>query len=392
MRILFLSFYFKPDLSAGSFRSESLINALVEILPYNGKIEIITTQPNRYSSFTNEAPHIEERSNIIIRRIKLSHHKSGMLDQARAYLDFARQALKILENKDFDLVYATSSRLMTATLGAYISRKIGAPLYIDIRDIFVDTIKDVLPRPFSYIVKIFFSAVEKWTFCRAQRVNLVSPGFVEYFRERYPRKGYDLFTNGIDKEFIAARPHNHTKNHSEVLSVVYAGNFGESQGLHSIIPRLAVMLRGKVVFKLIGDGGRREQLIYAIKSAGCDNVEVLPPIKRVELIKCYREADILFLHLNDYDAFRKVLPSKLFEYAALGKPIWAGIAGHAADFVNENVSNASVFNPCDVNDAIKAFVRLEQVTRPRNEFIQKFSRENIMNEMAKSVINVAQIK
>ena len=87
-------------------------------------------------------------------------------------------------------------------------------------------------------------------------------------------------------------------------------------------------------------------------------------MKRDELIKIYQSADILFLHLNDYDAFKKVLPSKLFEYGALGKPIWAGVAGHAAEFIKENITNAAVFSPCNVNDAVKSFESLEMVTEP----------------------------
>jgi glycosyltransferase involved in cell wall biosynthesis len=139
----------------------------------------------------------------------------------------------------------------------------------------------------------------------------------------------------------------------------------------------------------VGDGGRKKQLLSALDAAGCDNVEMIPPVTRDELLKLYQEADVLFLHLNDHDAFRKVLPSKIFEYAAVGKPIWAGVAGHAADFINSNISNSSVFMPCDVAGAVEAFSRLELVTQPRFEFTQNFSRKNIMKKMAESVMHVA---
>ncbi len=312
-----------------------------------------------------------------------------MLDQAKAYTVFAREALRISRNKKYDLVYATSSRLMTATLGAYISKKVKSPLYLDIRDIFVDTIKDILPKKISPVAKMFFSIIERWTIHKAERVNLVSAGFLEYFQDRYPKKKYDLFTNGIDPEFIAAQPANHTTSESKVLSVVYAGNMGEGQGLHNIIPGLAMKFRGRLKFKLVGDGGRKNHLLSALDAAGCDDVEIISPMTRKELLKFYQAADVLFLHLNDHDAFRKVLPSKIFEYAAVGKPIWAGVAGHAADFINRNISNSSVFMPCDVAGAVEAFGRLELVTQPRCEFTQKFSRKNIMKRMAENVMQVA---
>ena len=54
-----------------------------------------------------------------------------------------------------------------------------------------------------------------------------------------------------------------------------------------------------------------------------------------ELIKKYQEADILFLHLNNYKAFLKVLPSKIFEYSATHKPICAGVSGHSKEFLKK---------------------------------------------------------
>jgi glycosyltransferase involved in cell wall biosynthesis len=173
------------------------------------------------------------------------------------------------------------------------------------------------------------------------------------------------------------------------VKVVYAGNIGEGQGLHLILPRLASRLADRVEFTVIGDGGRRSQLKQSLATAHVRNVTLLPPVSRLALIEEYRKADVLFLHLNDYDAFRKVLPSKIFEYAALGKPIWAGIAGYSAGFVVEEVRNASVFTPCDVDGAVESFDRLELRDMPRPEFITKFRRSNIMNQMAADLLRVA---
>jgi len=352
------------------------------------QVELISTLPNRYSSFTSEAPALEEHQNLIVHRVALSAHKSGMLDQSRAFLDYAKKVVDLVKGKEYDLVYATSSRLMTATLGAYVARRIGRPLYLDIRDIFVDTIKDVLPTRIAWLMAPFFSCLERWAVNSASKVNLVSAGFLPYFRERYPSQTFAQFTNGIDDEFLINQPLSEQRNMEQVLRVVYAGNIGEGQGLHNILPELAKKFEKSLNFRIIGDGGRREQLASALGKAGCSNVILLPPIKRDELIKEYKSADILFLHLNDYDAFRKVLPSKLFEYAALGKPIWAGVAGYAASFVADHIPNAVVFNPCDAEDASSSFYKLEVVTKPRVDFTTQFSRAAIMKKMAKDIISL----
>src|SRR5438477_6707267 len=103
----------------------------------------------------------------------------------------------------YDLVFATSSRLMTAALGAWIARRTGARLYLDIRDIFVDTIGDVFPMA-KKLSTPMLGALEKFTMRRADRINLASRGFEDYFRLRYPDRSYAWFTNGIDDELLGA--------------------------------------------------------------------------------------------------------------------------------------------------------------------------------------------
>ena len=364
---------------------------MLDQLPSKAHIDVITTLPNRYNSFNSDALEFEVHPQLTINRIALPSHKSGMLDQSKAFLEYSKGVLRLSREKNYDLIFATSSRLMTAVLGAYLSKRIGSKLYLDIRDIFVDTIKDVLPKKMVYLIKPIFSFLEWWTVRRALKINLVSEGFSPYFHRRYPKKGYSLFTNGIDLEFIENQPRLASSCDSGILSVVYAGNMGEGQGLHTIIPELARRFAGRLQFNLIGDGGRKQQLVSALASAGTTNVQISPPVKRGELIKIYQSADILFLHLNDYDAFKKVLPSKIFEYGALGKPIWAGVAGYSAEFIKKNIINAAVFMPCDVDDAAKSFDSLEMITRPRIDFIENFARSNIMKKMASDIISLAAV-
>jgi glycosyltransferase involved in cell wall biosynthesis len=383
VKLLVLSFYFTPDLSAGSFRTAALVSALSAAAP-DASIEVLTALPNRYATFTVDAPEHETNGNVTVHRFVLPAHRSGMLDQSRAFLAFAHQVLRHVRGRPADLVFATSSRLLTAALGAWVARRARAPLYLDIRDIFVDTIKDVLPARFARVAKPVFGWLERWTMRRAARINLVSRGFTRYFAERYPHIPLSFHTNGIDDEFIAAAPALPSAPHGGPVEVLYAGNLGEGQGLHAIVPQLAVRLRGRARFRIIGDGGRRAALEQALAAAGADNVQWQAPIRRDALIEAYRAADVLFLHLNDYEAFEKVLPSKLFEYGALGKPVWAGVAGHAADFVRTEMSNSAVFPPCDADQGVQAFERLQIHDTPRPDFIAR-----IVADMAQEILALA---
>ena len=386
IRILVLSFYYKPDLSAGSFRSTALVEHLSR---HPVQIDLVTTAPNRYSSFKPKAPKFTHEDNIRIYRIPMPPHESGMIDQIMAFKDYYRGAMKLVSKKEYDLVFATSSRLFTAFLGARIANKNKLPLYLDIRDIFVDVMADILSQKISWLVAPIISLIERYTFKSASHINLVSKGFAPYFKERYPLASLSFFTNGVDKEFLKGSPIVRlTTKEKDIVNVLYAGNIGESQGLDLILPELAEALSNKVRFRVIGDGGHRKKLEHALAMLPLNNIELIAPISRDKLIGEYSKADVLFLHVNDYPAFKKVLPSKLFEYAATGKPIWAGLNGYSADFANSEIVGCKVFLPGNVKDAIDKFYALELNVEPRRIFNQKYNRGKIMNEMALSILNL----
>lgn len=65
-KILYLSFYFEPDLCAGSFRNSPLARELAKQVESVASIDVFTTVPNRYSSFSAEAQQDEHIGNLRI--------------------------------------------------------------------------------------------------------------------------------------------------------------------------------------------------------------------------------------------------------------------------------------------------------------------------------------
>jgi len=383
-RILYLTFYFEPDLCAGSFRNSPLARELAKQLKGKAEIDLYTTMPNRYASFQQEAILYEEEDNLRISRIALPAHKSGMADQAKSFVAYYREVLSRTRNNHYDLVFASSSRLFTAYLGKKIARRNRAPLYLDIRDIFYDSMKDLLSgNLLRRIILPVVHAVEKKTFRSGTHINLISPGFESYFT-KFPHANYSFFTNGIDDEFLALES---TPIQSDKVKkrVLYAGNIGEGQGLHKFVPGLAKQFSSELEFLIIGDGGALGKLKEAVAAEGCTNVSFEKPLKRAELLAAYDLADYFLIHLNDYDAFKKVLPSKIFELGATDKPIIAGVGGYAARFIRENLDNVILVDPCDVESCVAAMRQYSYQRSPRHEFIKKFSRRSVNEHMAASI-------
>ena len=390
MRILVLSFYYPPDIGPGPLRAKSIVDALLAVGGQEIQIDVLTTLPNRYHSLDVTAPLLEHLGPLCITRIALPEHKSGMADQARAFVRYARAVQQRVRGGQWDVVVATSSRLMTASLGAWVAKRRDAMLYLDIRDLFTDTMEDVLAKNPLRGLLPGFRVLERWTFRAARQMNVVSAGFLPHIQRVAPGLAPTVYTNGIDPAFVEMDFTQSTPTEKPV--VLYAGNMGDGQGLHRIVPDVAEAMPG-VQFRLIGDGGRRSALMESVERLALKNVEILNPVARAALMEAYRQADVLFLHLNAFKAFHKVLPSKIFEYAATGKPILAGVAGHAADFLRDNVPGVEVFPPCDTDAMQAGLQRLLIGPRmiDRSEFCSLHLRENIMKQMAGDILALGRL-
>ncbi|MEX0871192.1 MAG: glycosyltransferase family 4 protein [Aquisalimonadaceae bacterium] len=314
-----------------------------------------------------------------------------MRGQATAFWTYLRQVRREVRGREYDLVFATTAKMFTGTLGALCARQLNARFYLDVRDIFNDTVKDLFARKPIGLLMPVLSGIERFTVNQAARVNVVSEGFLPYFEQRYPKRTLSVFPNGIDDAFLDEDFTQRNSPANGQKTILYAGNIGQGQGLHHIVPGLAAKVETMGYgLDVIGDGASRGLLKRNLEQAGVSNVRLHEPVNRAELVEHYRQADVLFLHLDDMDAFRRVLPSKIFEYAATGKPLLAGVAGHAASFLRAEVRNAAVFPPCDVEAGLAALGELSLEMTDRQAFTQAYKRDAIMARMAEEAVRIAQ--
>ncbi|HCG7066416.1 glycosyltransferase WbuB [Vibrio parahaemolyticus] len=383
-RLLILSYYYEPDLSACSFRTTALVRHLTEKYP-ELEIDILTTLPSRYSSYRPTDVSSIEQSNVHVHRIAVPEFNVGLKGELISGLYYYRQVMKFTKGKHYDLVYGTSSKLATATLAKRIASQTSARVFLDIRDLFVENIRDMFNPMLSRMLLPTFKLVEKYTLSNVDRVNIVSEGFRQHIERYVDSNKISVFTNGIDCSFIPLDKPQYHRPKGTTIRLVYAGNIGRAQALEKIIPKLAKRLKNNIEITIIGDGRKNAKLISVLQSAKLTNVIVHPPVPRDELLNYYSHADVLFLHLDSCACLEHVIPSKIFEYAATGLPLLCGVQGYTKQFIEQNVSNAKVFIPNDVEHCITQLksLNLKQITR--TDFIQQFSRNNIMNGMTKEI-------
>ena len=160
MKIVFFSFYYPPDLSAGSFRSIALAKSLSAKLDKKNEIHVLTTHPNRYKSYISKAKNKEIDELVTVHRIKVPSHSGNMLSQSYTFLVYAIISFNLCRKIKPDFIIGTSSRLMTAYLAAFSAKYLKKRYFIDLRDIFSETISDIFyqkSRLIGAIFKYFFN-------------------------------------------------------------------------------------------------------------------------------------------------------------------------------------------------------------------------------------------
>lgn len=392
-RILYLTFYFRPDLCAGSFRNSPLVDELnTQIQDKDIEIDVLTTSPNRYSTYREKYQKKERLGKVTIERIVVPTHESGLKDQILSFKTYFFEVLKRTNNQDYDLVFASSSRFFTSYLGYWIAKRKNIPLFVDTRDLFSETLKGISNNWFiKYLLVPLIASQEKQIYQYASHINLISEGFKESFPDQSIAT-FSYYTHGVDPVFQEIQKKNKVVNYENPKEIVYAGNIGEGQGLHKIIPQAAKQLENTFKFKIIGDGGARKKLENRLLEFNVKNVELVDPISREEVIEEYMKADILFIHLNDMTIFRKVMPSKIFELAVMEKPILAGVQGYARKFLKKNVNGTFIFDPGDAEGIIQQIREIEKFLNEKKEidnsiFSTIFNRKEINQKMAQSILS-----
>lgn len=120
------------------------------------------------------------------------------------------------------------------------------------------------------------------------------------------------------------------------LNVLYAGTLGRAQKLENALEATKIA-RDKgldVHLRMIGDGATWFALNERAEELGLD-VEFHHRLPADQLREYYEWADTALVHLTDWDALERAIPSKTYELMQLGIHISAAVAGEAASLIHQ---------------------------------------------------------
>ena len=225
---------------------------------------------------------------------------------------------------------------------------------MEVRDLWPESIKTVGAMNDNIFIK-YFEWQEMRCYKSANEVVVVT----DSFRKKLIARGVDadkisVVKNGVDRKLFMPVPKDKSiveKLGLEGKKVIgYIGTHGMAHKLDFIL-HCAKTIDGKnnYHFLLIGAGAEKDNLLKLKSDLNLTNVTMLDPVPKTEVKRYISILDVSLINLKKSDLFLTVIPSKIFENAAMEIPILMGVGGEAEEII-ESYGAGLCFEPENETD------------------------------------------
>ena len=396
MRILFFSHYFPPDGGALASRTYAHCRRWVEA---GHQVTVVASAPNYprgvlYPGYRNRLRQVEDWEGVrVVRVVTFLAANAGIWRRTLSFVSYMLSALILsaLERRP-DVVVATSPQFFCGWAGVFAAKLRGRPLVLEIRDLWPESIAAVGAIQ-SRAVIAMLARLELAMYRSARQIVTVGEGY----RQRLLERGADgarlaVVMNGVDGELFSPRDRDeHLAERVGITGrfvVAYCGVIGMAHGLEVVL-RAASLLRDspegrRVAFLLVGDGACLDDLKAMAARDGLDNVVFTGNVARACVPGLISLSDVCLVHLRASDTFTTVMPSKIFEAAAMAKPVILGVRGFAAEFVGTAGCGLCI-EPEDEYELVDAVLRLS-ADAPLREKLGRMGHEYVVRHFSRDVL------
>lgn len=249
-----------------------------------------------------------------------------------------------------DVILASSPPLPVAVAAAAVAARHRVPWVMDVRDLWPEVAVAVgeLSNPGMLVAA---ERLERWLYRSAAAITTVTDSFRDSIAAvtADPEKIHVL-PNGTTLLYVEAadlEPDRATLAlPADKFIWTYAGNVGVAQGLETAIDA-AGMLDDGFQFLILGDGPRRAALEAHAKKLPQGSVVFRDQAPQREAVRYLRASDALLVPLAADPVLDKFIPSKLYDFCAVGRPVIVLSSGEA----RELAARAGAAMSCHPGDA-----------------------------------------
>ncbi len=289
-----------------------------------------------------------------------------------------------------DVVLATSPQLLCGVAGWFLGRFFQVPFIFEVRDLWPESITAVEAMRENAVTRGLRS-IASMLYHQSRHIITVGEGYRRRIHELYgiSLEKMEVVHNGIDPDLfrpgldgLAIR---REFGWGDRFTVLYMGTLGMAHALDKVL-EAASILGGdpRILFAFVGEGAEKEKLIRKTHEMMLNNVMFVPGQPKASVPAIYSACDVGIVTLRDTPLFQDVLPSKIFEYLSMERPIILGVGGEARRLVE--ASGGGVYVPPENPRAIAEAVRhlaanrgriLEMGKRGRAYVLENYDRKSL---------------
>lgn len=369
-RVLIVTSEYEPFTSSGIHRISFFKRALEQQGHF---VAVLTTNANAQGTVSDDN---YDKTHNIYRAFTLSKLSRRLLSSKKlpiyptlartgkyeVWLPFAIQkGRKLVDKLNIDLVFTSFPDFASLFAAQRIAKLSSKKLITDFRD-----------PPYWIYDQIsvnkkvrFCQSIIEQTVKQSSQVIVCTQDSKDSLRSYYDiAQQIEIIANGFDAEVIATLSELIPRQ-DEYFEIVHIGSFySEGRDIKPIVKALekqALNAKKKIKLRLIGDVPDKHTIAMIRSLAKSITVSIEPPVKMQKALTIAKQTDALLLLQGE--RFDRQIPTKVYEYLALNRPIWAvvGKKGETHKLLENYATNVvfSVYSDAvDINNGASKIFNL----------------------------------
>lgn len=393
MRILYVSQYFPPEIGAPAARVHELSRAWVRA---GHTVTVLTAFAHHPTGI--KAPRdrgvLTRRERIdgidVVRTYVYAAPNRGILRRMASYASFMASAVLIGGWRVHrpDIVIGTSPQLLCAVAARAISRAYASPFVFEVRDLWPESILAVEAMGENAVVRAL-KAVAHALYERADRIVTVGEGYRRRIHDLYgiPLEKMAVLPNGVDPTLFrpGSRQNDVRREYGwgDRFVVLYLGTHGMAHALDKVLQSARLLQNDRrILFAFVGEGAEKDALRRVAREMALPNVQFIDAQPKARVPSFYAACDLGLVPLRRASLFQDVLPSKIFEYLAMERPIVLSVGGDAKKLVE--AAGAGEYVPPEDPEALALAVRRLAEDPERRAAMGRRGREYVLAHFDRS--------
>jgi glycosyltransferase involved in cell wall biosynthesis len=359
--ILIISNYYPPEKGAAANRIEQLA---LKLYQNNYKVSVICPLGNYpkgelFPEYKGKFSVTENRDNIAVKRLWIYPSVSkNLVVRIISVLSFSLSLFfYLLFKKTPQKVVVQSPPLLLSFISVFVLSLKNKKIILNISDLWplaAIELKALKEGSFSHKFSLF---LERFIYKKASVIIGQSNEIITHVTSLFPLKECYLYRNFPDHKI---ENFDLKLEENQPIKIFYAGLLGIAQGVYELCEKID--LNGlNIELHLFGDGAEKSRIEALISSEKGKNIFFHGMMERNDLHEKLKTFDIAIvpLKVRIYGS----VPSKIFEYGALGFPILYFGGGEGETIVDENKMGwiASVENYTELNNKLQLISKMSKL-------------------------------